>query len=64
MSIQTWSSLLTLREQYPGTRDISRKLGDDLRMGMGREGEGGKGEIRIEFPYLSCWLEERKMEAS
>ena len=37
-SIQTWGSLVSLQERY---RDISGKLGDDLRMGMGRKGRRG-----------------------
>ena len=48
--LQTWSSLHTFRERYPGTEDISRKLWDDLRKGMSREGEDGKEEVQIEFP--------------
>ena len=40
----------TFRERYPGTEDISRKLWDDLRKGISREGEDGKEEIQIEFP--------------
>ena len=48
--LQTWSSLHTFLERYPGTEDISRKLWDDLRKGMSREGEDGKEEVRIEFP--------------
>ena len=37
------SSLHTLRKRYPRTRDISRRLWDDLRRGMGKE-EGATSE--------------------
>ena len=48
--LQTWSSLHTFRERYPGTEDISRMLWDDLRKGMEEEWENGKEEVQIEFP--------------
>ena len=37
------SSLHTLRKRYPRTRDISRRLWDDLKRGMGKE-EGATSE--------------------
>ena len=48
--LQTWSSLHTFRERYPGTEDIGRMLWDDLRKGMEGEWENGKEEVQIEFP--------------
>ena len=48
--LQTRSSLHTFQERYPETGDISRKLWDDLRKGMEKEGDVGKGEVQIEFP--------------
>ena len=48
-----WSSLHTFWDRYPGTEDISRELWDDLRKGMERGGEDGKGEIEIEFPLAN-----------
>ena len=57
--LQTWSSLHTFRERYPGTEDISMKVWDDLRKGMSREGKDGKEEVRIEF-HLAVLL--AKME--
>ena len=52
--LQTWSSLHTFRERYPGTEDISRKVWDDLR----REWEDGKEEVQIEF-HLAVPLAKR-----
>ena len=50
-SIQTWGSLVSLQERY---RDISRKLVDDSRTGIGRKGEGG-GEVPIKLGYPVGW---------
>ena len=60
-AITTFPTTRWYAETSPSTRDINRK---NFRRKMGREGEAAKRRYGPNLPWISCWLEERKMEAS